>query len=87
MRACSDCADDMLYPEYGCRLKSEFDCGDALGRKNLGEEDLERLVIEQIEFCNIILLNKISEVTPEEAGRIRAIIRAIQPRAEIIECD
>jgi len=69
------------------RLKSEFDCGDALGRKNLGEEDLERLVIEQIEFCNIILLNKISEVTPEEAGRIRAIIRAIQPRAEIIECD
>lgn len=69
------------------RLKSEFDCGDALGRKNLGEEDLERLVIEQIEFCNIILLNKISEVTPEEAGRIRAIIRTIQPRAEIIECD
>lgn len=69
------------------RLKSEFDCGDALSRKNLGEEDLERLVIEQIEFCNIILLNKISEVTPEEAGRIRAIIRAIQPKAEIIECD
>lgn len=69
------------------RLKSEFACGDALKRKGLDEDDIENLVIEQIEFCNIILLNKISEVTPEEAGRIRAIIRALQPKARIIECD
>ncbi|MCM1067829.1 MAG: GTP-binding protein [Muribaculaceae bacterium] len=69
------------------RLKSEFACGEGLQKKKLGDEDLERLVIEQIEFCNIILLNKISEVSAEEAGRIRAIIRAIQPKAEIIECD
>ena len=69
------------------RLSSEFACGEKLQRHDIGEEDLERLVIEQIEFCNIILLNKISEVSPTEAARIRAIIRAIQPRAEIIECD
>ncbi len=69
------------------RLQSEFGCGESLQRKGLDEDDIENLVIEQIEFCNIILLNKISEVSPEEAGRIRAIIRAIQPRAEIIECD
>ncbi len=69
------------------RLQSEFGCGDSLKREGLTEDDIENLVIEQIEFCNIILLNKISEVTPEEAGRIRAIIRAIQPKAEIIECD
>ncbi|WP_290372830.1 GTP-binding protein, partial [uncultured Muribaculum sp.] len=43
--------------------------------------------IQQIEFCNIILLNKVSEVKPEELARIRAIVRAIQPKAEIIECD
>ncbi len=69
------------------RMKDEFDCAQALERRDLGEEDLERLVIEQIEFCNIILLNKASDVTPEELGRVRSIIRAIQPRAEIIPCD
>ena len=69
------------------RMKSEFECGDALKRKNLDEDDIENLVIQQIEFCNIILLNKISEVSPEEAGRIKAIIRALQPKAKIIECD
>lgn len=82
-------------PELDCivtvvdalRMKSEFACGDALTKKDIDEEDIENLVIEQIEFCNIVLLNKISEVSPEEAGRIRAIIRALQPKARIIDCD
>lgn len=69
------------------RMKDEFACGDSLTKKEIGEDDIENLIIEQLEFCNIILLNKISEVTPEEAGRIKAIIRAIQPKAQIIECD
>ncbi len=69
------------------RLQDEFACGDSLKKENLEEDDIENLIIQQIEFCNIILLNKVSEVTPEELGRIRAIIRAIQPKAEIIECD
>ena len=69
------------------RLKDEFACGDALKRNDLDDEDLERLVIEQIEFCNVILLNKASEVSEEELGRIKTIIRTIQPKAEIICCD
>jgi len=69
------------------RLKSEFDCGNALKPHKRAEDDIENLVIEQIEFCNIILLNKIAEVTQDEATRIRAIIRAIQPKAKIIDCD
>lgn len=69
------------------RLKSEFNAGDSLTTKDLGEEDIESLVIQQIEFCNIILLNKISEVTKEEAEHIKGVIRALQPKAEIIECD
>ena len=69
------------------RMRDEFGCGAALQQENLGEEDLERLVIEQIEFCNIILLNKASDVSPEELGTVRSIIRAIQPKAEIIPCD
>lgn len=69
------------------RMQSEFACGDALTSGHVDEEDIENLIIEQIEFCNIILLNKISEVSPEEGARIKAIIRAIQPAAKIIECD
>lgn len=69
------------------RMKDEFQCGHGLMRQNLDEEDIENLVIQQIEFCNKILLNKASEVSPEELGRIRQIIKTIQPKAEIIECD
>lgn len=69
------------------RMKSEFACGDQLRRPHIEEEDIEDLIIQQIEFCNVILLNKISEVSDEDARRIKAIIRAIQPKAEIMECD
>ncbi len=69
------------------RMKDEFRNGDLLLRQNIEEEDIENLVIQQIEFCNIILLNKASEVSKEELGRIREIVRALQPKAEIIECD
>ena len=73
------------------RLKAEFGCGDALTQEiPADEERIESLIIDQIEFCNIILLNKIDEVTKEEAGRIRAVIRALQPKAKIIDtnyCD
>ena len=69
------------------RMKDEFGSGHNLLKPNLAEDDIENLVIQQIEFCNIILLNKASMVTPDELGRIREIIRAIQPKAEIIDCD
>lgn len=69
------------------RLQSEFSCGDSLTRKGLDEEDIENLIVQQIEFCNIILLNKADEVAPEELGRIKKIIRTLQPSAEIIECN
>ena len=69
------------------RIRDEFGCGDDLVKKNIGEEDLENLVIQQIEFCNIVMLNKASEVSAEELLRIRKVIRALQPRARILECD
>ena len=69
------------------RMQSEFDCGEALRKDEIGEEDIENLVIQQIEFCNIVLLNKVSEVTPSELGRVKAIVAALNPKAEIIECD
>ena len=83
------------YPRLDCiatvvdalRMRDEFEGGALLTRPDIGEEDIENLVIQQIEFCNIVLLNKAAEVTPEELGRIRAIIRTLQPKAEIIECN
>ena len=69
------------------RMQSEFDCGEALRKDEIDEEDIENLVIQQIEFCNIVLLNKVSEVTPAELGRVKAIVAALNPKAEIIECD
>ena len=69
------------------RLKDEFDCGSGLTEKNIGEEDIENLVIQQIEFCNIILLNKADDVAANELERIRQIIRGLQPKAQIIPCN
>lgn len=69
------------------RMKDEFANGSDLMKSNLDEEDLASLVIQQIEFCNIILLNKAAEVEPKELEHLKQIIRAIQPKAEIFECN
>ena len=69
------------------RLKDEFGGGNDLLKQNLEEDDIENLVIQQIEFCNIVLLNKAADVEPQELGRIREIIRTLQPKAEIIDCN
>ena len=69
------------------RMRDEFACAKDLLRGNLDEDDIENLVIQQVEFCNIIVLNKASEVKPEELGKVREIVRALQPKAKIVECD
>ena len=69
------------------RMRDEFSGGNDLLRKNIDEEDIENLVIQQIEFCNIILLNKASEVSKDELAQVKQIVRALQPKADIIECD
>ena len=69
------------------RLAKEFNCGDNLIKDNIDEEDLERLIIEQLEFCDVIVLNKVSEISSDELKRVKAIIRQIQPKAKVIETD
>ena len=69
------------------RMADEFECGDNLMRDNIDDEDIENLVIQQIEFCNIILLNKAADVEPHQLEKTRQIIRAIQPKAQIIDCN
>ncbi len=67
------------------RLKEEFQCGASLTNKEIDEEDIEKLIIEQLEFCNVIVLNKVNEVSIDELNEMKAIIRSIQPKAKIIE--
>ncbi len=69
------------------RMQSEFACGDQLMKKEIEEDDIENLIIQQLEFCNLVLINKASEVSAHELGRIKEIVRAIQTRAKIVECD
>ena len=79
--------DNIVSVVDALRLRDEFEGGLDLLKENIAEEDIENLVIQQIEFCNTILLNKASEVTKGELTRLKEILRALQPKARIIECD
>ena len=67
------------------RLASEFGCGDDLLKKEVAEEDIENLIIQQIEFCSTIVLNKVDMVKPEQLDKVKALIKVLQPKARIIE--
>ena len=79
--------DNIVTVVDALRLRAEFECGESLEKQDLEDDDIERLLIEQIEFCNTILINKASLVSPDELKQIRSIIRALQPKARILECD
>lgn len=67
------------------RLSNEFGCGDDLVKGNIDEEDIENLIIQQIEFCNTIILNKVDMISTDALNKIKAIIKRLQPNAKIIE--
>ncbi|SHJ53972.1 GTPase, G3E family [Anaerocolumna jejuensis DSM 15929] len=69
------------------RLVDEFVSGKSLIAEDIGEDDIESLIIQQIEFCNTIILNKVSDITKEEKAEVLAVVRKLQPEAEIIETD
>ena len=67
------------------RMADEFGCGENLVKDDIDDEDIENLIIQQIEFCNTIILNKVDTVTPEQLGKVKAIIRKLQPEAVMFE--
>lgn len=77
--------DNVVTVVDSLRLRDEFDCGDNLVKEEIDEEDIENLLIQQIEFCNKIILNKVDDLSEEELNKVKAIIRKLQPKAEIIE--
>ena len=68
------------------RISKEFSNGSDL-TKEVDEEDIANLVIQQIEFCDVIILNKVSEVSVDELNSVKAVVKKLQPHAEIIEAD
>ena len=69
------------------RMVQEFGCGDELIKKEIREDDIENLVIQQIEFCDILIMNKVSEVSKNKLNRVKKIIKSLQPKAKLIETD
>ena len=66
------------------RLRDEFASGERLMADN-DEDDIENLLVEQIEFCSTVVINKIDEVSSEELNKVRAVVKALQPKANLIE--
>ena len=77
--------DNIVTVVDAARLVYEFGAGENLVKENIDEEDIENLLIQQIEFCNTIIINKVDEVSEEELKKVKAVIRALQPVAKIIE--
>jgi len=67
------------------RMAQEFGCGAELTKKDISEDDIENLVIQQIEFCDVLILNKINEVSAVEFDKVKRIVKNLQPKAKIIE--
>ena len=78
--------DSVITMVDALRMRDEFNCGENLNN-DIKEEDIEKLIIEQLQFCNIVILNKVSLVDNDELNQIKAVIKEIQPKAKIIECD
>ena len=67
------------------RLVDEFSGGDSLLKKDMGEEDIESLLVQQIEFCSTLIINKRDLVSDEEIKKVRAVVKALQPHVKVIE--
>lgn len=77
--------DNVVTVVDAARLVYEFGAGENLVQENIDDEDIENLLIQQIEFCNTIVLNKVDAVSKEELNKVKAVIKALQPVAKIIE--
>ena len=77
--------DNVVAVVDALRLVKEFGGGDDLMDEELEDEDIANLLIQQIEFCNTIIINKVDCVSPEELDKVKAVVRALQPEAKMIE--
>lgn len=69
------------------RLVDEFSAGNKLLKKDMGEEDIESLLVQQIEFCSTLIVNKKDLVSEDEMKKVRAVVKALQPHVKVIEAE
>jgi len=69
------------------RMAKEFACGENLSKEDIEEDDIENLLIQQIEFCDVIVINKVDEISKDELNQVKSVIKKLQPHAEIIEAN
>ena len=67
------------------RLVDEFSEGNQLLKKDMGEEDIESLLVQQIEFCSTLIINKKDLVTEDQMKKVRAVVTKLQPHVKVIE--
>ena len=77
--------DNVVGVVDAARLVDEFDEGKSLLKEGIDEEDIESLLIQQIEFCSTLIVNKRDLVTDEQMKMVRAVINKIQPEVKVIE--
>ncbi len=77
--------DNVVSVVDALRLATEFGCGENLVKEDIEDEDIENLLIQQIEFCNTLILNKVDEISKEELEKVKAIVKKLQPSAVVIE--
>ena len=77
--------DNLVTVVDAARLVYEFGSGDSLVKDDIEENDIENLLVQQIEFCNTIIINKVDCVEKEELEKVKKVVRALQPNAKIIE--
>ena len=77
--------DSVIAVVDAARMLQEFENGRRLVRPEIEEDDLENLLIQQIELCSLLLLNKTDLVTEEELRELHALVRSLQSDAEILE--
>ena len=77
--------DNIITVADAYRFVQEFECGDSIMKEDVDDEDVEKLLIEQLEFCNTVLLNKVDLVSAEELEHVKSVVKALAPEAQIIE--
>ena len=78
--------DNVVGVVDAARLVDEFASGESLLNKEaIDEEDIESLLVQQIEFCSTLVINKTDLVTPEELKKVRMVVDALHPGAKVIE--
>ena len=77
--------DNVVSVVDALRLRDEFNCGEELEKDEIDGEDIENLLIQQIEFCNTLILNKVDELSKDELEKVKAVVKKLQPSAKIIE--